>query len=268
MASEKRNVNHLKTTKVRFASEKKVSGSNPETSTQFRHQERSKGALDVQNRFEHLENELLLEDGYNLAQTGRKEVKLRTKVAKDSFRTPNQENHLVDSDEDGGPEQQINTKQGTGCKVLETAICESEGDNGAENEWEDWVDDTELQCYSLFDSKALSSIDSCIEYMKSEYSFDLLGFLKEIDADFYKTVSFVNYTRSKTADKSCFNCGEIFEKDKQLQNHLKLSRHCTTTPSSNLISTMSTIEHLAPFLENDCLFGISMAFDSENEQHH
>ncbi|OLY82012.1 Zinc finger protein 277 [Smittium mucronatum] len=128
------------------------------------------------------------------------------------------------------------------------------GDEATENLWDDWISDENEhpKFISLFDELPFSSFDSCLNYMKNEYNFDLELLQSNYDLGFYKLVSLINFIRLKTKENMCYQCDLFFGSSLNLREHLKTSKCVNRIPPS-YSEIWTNPKYLIPTLEDDQL---------------
>ncbi|KAJ2698748.1 hypothetical protein H4218_003069 [Coemansia sp. IMI 209128] len=151
---------------------------------------------------------------------------------------------------------------GKSWEAIENEKTDSDAEEAdhKDDSWNDWDEKADLPAQSLFDSHVASSVEECLEYMKREYSFDLLKVKSEHALDFYKTVALVNIVRRSTALNACFACCAKLDSAKELAEHVKQSGADHLQPPSADSPAWQDKDNLKPVIENDPLL---MAFDDD-----
>ncbi|KAJ2884441.1 hypothetical protein H4R27_002080 [Coemansia aciculifera] len=151
---------------------------------------------------------------------------------------------------------------GKSWEAIENEKTDSDAEEAdrKDDSWNDWDEKADMPAKSLFDPHVASSVEECLEYMKREYSFDLLKVKADCALDFYKTVALVNIIRRSTAQNSCFACGVQFDSAVDLAAHIKQSGADHLQPPADDSSVWQDKDNLKPVVENDPLL---MAFDDD-----
>ncbi|KAJ2464746.1 hypothetical protein GGI03_003054 [Coemansia sp. RSA 2337] len=151
---------------------------------------------------------------------------------------------------------------GKSWEAIENEKTDSDAEEAdrKDDSWNDWDEKADMPATSLFDAHVAPSVEECLEYMKREYSFDLLKLKSDRDLDFYKTVALVNIVRRSTAQNSCFACGVQFDCAVDLSAHIKQSGADHLQPPADDSSVWQDKHNLKPVVENDPLL---MAFDDD-----
>ncbi|KAJ2432732.1 hypothetical protein GGF42_009528, partial [Coemansia sp. RSA 2424] len=91
---------------------------------------------------------------------------------------------------------------GKSWEAIENEKTDSDAEEAdrKDDSWNDWDEKADMPAQSLFDQHVAPSLEECLEYMKREYSFDLLKTKSDRSLDFYKTVALVNIIRRSTAN--------------------------------------------------------------------
>jgi hypothetical protein len=115
---------------------------------------------------------------------------------------------------------------------------EKDQDDGDEldgdfEEWDETIHDQKTMC--LFDEELFETPEMCVEHMN----------------DFYDRIRFINYTRSKYSNCTCFSCDQSFHDVETLIVHLESANHSYTLPKSE--SVWNDTCYLFPFYDNDPL---------------
>ncbi|KAJ2907518.1 hypothetical protein GGI21_003811, partial [Coemansia aciculifera] len=129
-----------------------------------------------------------------------------------------------------------------------------------DDSWNDWDEKADMPAKSLFDQHMVPSVEECLEYMKREYSFDLLKTKSDRALDFYKTVALVNIIRRSTAQNTCFACDVKLGSAEELAAHVKQSGAGHLQPPADESPVWQDKGNLKPVIENDPLL---MVFDDD-----
>ncbi|KAJ2501443.1 hypothetical protein IWW47_003110, partial [Coemansia sp. RSA 2052] len=153
---------------------------------------------------------------------------------------------------------------GKSWEAIENEKIDSDAEEAdrKDDSWNDWDEKADMPAQSLFDQHVAPSLEECLEYMKREYSFDLLKTKSDRSLDFYKTVALVNIIRRSTANNACFACDLKLDSAAELAAHVKQSGADHLQPPAEESQVWQDKDNLKPVLENDPLL---MAFDDDVE---
>ncbi|KAJ2326365.1 hypothetical protein GGI00_004771 [Coemansia sp. RSA 2681] len=151
---------------------------------------------------------------------------------------------------------------GKSWEAIENEKTDSDAEEAdrKDDSWNDWDEKADMPAQSLFDQHVAPSLEECLEYMKREYSFDLLKTKSDRSLDFYKTVALVNIIRRSTANNACFACDLKLDSAAELAAHVKQSGADHLQPPAEESQVWQDKDNLKPVLENDPLL---MAFDDD-----
>ncbi|PVZ98933.1 hypothetical protein BB558_001767 [Smittium angustum] len=156
------------------------------------------------------------------------------------------------------------SEPGKDWEALDNEVYDSDEDR-KDNTWDDWVEESESECTSLFDSKSFINPEKCWTYLKEEYGFDIFEIQKTFQLDFYKYIALINYIRTKTFEKKCFRCDLFLDSNEDFKNHIKNSE-CPISTIFDNPDIFSGNKYLIPVLENDPLLTVADIPNSDDEQ--
>ncbi|KAL1918233.1 uncharacterized protein VTP21DRAFT_3499 [Calcarisporiella thermophila] len=122
-----------------------------------------------------------------------------------------------------------------------------------DDSWEDWdeaLDPEPTMC--LFDEVVLPSPEEACRHMSEIHGFDLKKVRRDLELDFYKTITLINYIRHQTSISKCYSCGTVTEDLAKLSHHMK-ENECFTKIPSHDHEFWKDSKYLFPTYENDPL---------------
>lgn len=126
-----------------------------------------------------------------------------------------------------------------------------------EAEVSDWTDDRQQSLVCLFCRREDQEFASLAHHMDLDHGFKWEERLK--DMDFYQRIKFLNFTRKKVKDRTCFSCDQTFEQESELMAHLK-QQDCPSLSHDK----WQDDGFLIPVLDDDLLLSL-IPCDDEDE---
>ncbi|GAB5592801.1 hypothetical protein Unana1_07701 [Umbelopsis nana] len=131
-----------------------------------------------------------------------------------------------------------------------------------DDSWADWDENDAEPTMCLFDETVLDTPELVLAHMKEQHSFDLNQIKQDMNLDFYKTVTLINYIRHQSSFNRCYSCGATTDAFSQLREHMEQNGCFTEVPPMDT-DFWKDPKYLLPTYESDPL--LTAVDDGEDE---
>ncbi|KNC75279.1 hypothetical protein SARC_12194 [Sphaeroforma arctica JP610] len=132
----------------------------------------------------------------------------------------------------------------------------------AEQEWDDWEEDTERTVCLLCDT-TVEDAKLVFSHMTSAHGFDFEALKQQGNWDFYQCVKIVNYFRRQMSLHRCPSCDMEGGNADGLKNHMETADHYSLPEDESL---WNQPQYFFPTIENDPLLSALESYDELSDE--